>query len=580
MSESAATPRFRITKAFQQIFSPFAVSTETLVSAFVPIVLSNLVLDFGREKGNFATWLLISLCGYLAMLVVPVAVRLFLSNKRLPAVTYALIFLAAGTLRGITIYAVGREAGVIGPQEWGYRLLGSPMFVFVTLSLVTVLVSNSVRATQELETLETSRLLLEKRLSSMRGEISRLNAEVAGRVSGLISPVIQQLMQNLKGAKSAEIGKEVQALRSTVDDIVRPLSLDIAQSSGELSDTEVARAKVSLRQDFSFSEKIQPSKMLLPFWSSVLITLVSTPAALVFYLQEAVLALAIFAVVTYVVLELVSLVLRSVSVSTVAALAIQVVAFSISGITSSVTIAMANLPSGSYPVGRIVTLSIIIGVGVFIGQLRQTQRVITQIAAREVNAQLELLNSQARRELWLNRRRIATVLHGPVQAALYASAMRLAQAARPTKKLIQTVNADLESALEVLKFDSLEAPDLKSVLAQIGEVWSGNCEIYLGVSKNVYQITKKNALLSEAVVEVLREGISNAIKHGQATEIDVEAKVSGKLIELSIVNNGKAPVNKAGNGFGSKLYDELTLAWQLSETADGRTKFGATIFIA
>lgn len=580
MSESAATPRFRITKAFQQIFSPFAVSTETLVSAFVPIVLSNLVLDFGREKGNFATWLLISLCGYLAMLVVPVAVRLFLSNKRLPAVTYALIFLAAGTLRGITIYAVGREAGVIGPQEWGYRLLGSPMFVFVTLSLVTVLVSNSVRATQELETLETSRLLLEKRLSSMRGEISRLNAEVAGRVSGLISPVIQQLMQNLKGAKSAEIGKEVQALRSTVDDIVRPLSLDIAQSSGELSDTEVARAKVSLRQDFSFSEKIQPSKMLLPFWSSVLITLVSTPAALVFYLQEAVLALAIFAVVTYVVLELVSLVLRSVSVSTVAALAIQVVAFTLSGITSSVTIAMANLPSGSYPVGRIVTLSIIIGVGVFIGQLRQTQRVITQIAAREVNAQLELLNSQARRELWLNRRRIATVLHGPVQAALYASAMRLAQAARPTKKLIQTVNADLESALEVLKFDSLEAPDLKSVLAQIGEVWSGNCEIYLGVSKNVYQITKKNALLSEAVVEVLREGISNAIKHGQATEIDVEAKVSGKLIELSIVNNGKAPVNKAGNGFGSKLYDELTLAWQLSETADGRTKFGATIFIA
>ena len=580
MSESAATPRFRITKAFQQIFSPFAVSTETLVSAFVPIVLSNLVLDFGREKGNFATWLLISLCGYLAMLVVPVAVRLFLSKKRLPAVTYALIFLAAGTLRGITIYAVGREAGVIGPQEWGYRLLGSPMFVFVTLSLVTVLVSNSVRATQELETLETSRLLLEKRLSSMRGEISRLNAEVAGRVSGLISPVIQQLMQNLKGAKSAEIGKEVQALRSTVDDIVRPLSLDIAQSSGELSDTEVARAKVSLRQDFSFSEKIQPSKMLLPFWSSVLITLVSTPAALVFYLQEAVLALAIFAVVTYVVLELVSLVLRSVSVSTVAALAIQVVAFSISGITSSVTIAMANLPSGSYPVGRIVTLSIIIGAGVFIGQLRQTQRVITQIAAREVNAQLELLNSQARRELWLNRRRIATVLHGPVQAALYASAMRLAQAARPTKKLIQTVNADLESALEVLKFDSLEAPDLKSVLAQIGEVWSGNCEIYLGVSKNVYQITKKNALLSEAVVEVLREGISNAIKHGQATEIDVEAKVSGKLIELSIVNNGKAPVNKAGNGFGSKLYDELTLAWQLSETADGRTKFGATIFIA
>jgi anti-sigma regulatory factor (Ser/Thr protein kinase) len=78
----------------------------------------------------------------------------------------------------------------------------------------------------------------------------------------------------------------------------------------------------------------------------------------------------------------------------------------------------------------------------------------------------------------------------------------------------------------------------------------------------------------------LREGISNAIKHGQATEIEVEAKIADKLIELSIVNNGKAPVNKAGKGFGSKLYDELTLDWNLSEMADGRTKFGATIFIA
>ena len=580
MSDSAVTPRFRIARAFLQIFSPYAVSTETLVGAFIPIVLANIVLDFGREPGNFDTWLAVSILGYLAMLVIPVLVRIFLKDKKLPAVAYALIFLAAGTLRGITIYAVGREAGVIAPQEWGYRLLGSPMFVFVTLSLVTVLVSNSVRATHELEALETSRLVLEKRLNSMRSEIARLNSEVAGRVSGLISPVIQQLMDNLKGAKAAELGKEVEALRSTVDDVVRPLSIAVAQSSGELSETEVAAAKVSIRQDFKLSTKIQVANQLLPLWSAVLITLISVPAAFVFYFKDAPAALLVFAVSTFAVLEVSAILLRRVVVSAIPAFAIQLAAFAFVGIAASVAIHFANLPSGVYPSGRIVTLSIIVGIAVFIGQLRQTQRAATQQAAREVNAQLELLNSQARRELWLNRRRIATVLHGPVQAALYASAMRLAQANRPSKKLVQTVNADLESALEVLKFDSLEAPDLKSVLSQISDVWSGTCEIYLAVSKNVFQVTKKNALLSEAVVEVLREGISNAIKHGQATEIEVDAKISGNLIELLIINNGKAAVNKSGKGFGSKLYDELTLSWQLSETADGRTKLGATIFIA
>lgn len=580
MPNSAPTPRFRITRALQQIFSPYAISNETLAAAIVPIVLSNLVLDFGREQGNFATWLLISICGYLAMLVIPVLVRILFAGKTLPALVYALVFVAAGLLRGLAIFAVGIEAGVIGPEEWSYRLLGSPMFVFVTLSLVTVLVSNSVRASQALAELETSRLVLEKRLGSMRGEISRQNAEVAGRVSGLLSPVIQELMQNLKGAKAAEMGKEVQALRATVDDIVRPLSLDIAENSSELEVAEVSRAKISLRQEFRLDAKIQVAKMMLPFWSAVLITLVSTPAALVFYRQDALIALSIFALVSAAVIELFAIAMRRLSLATLPALILQLVVFAFAGFASSYSIALANLDAGTYPTGRIVTLAIIIGLGVFVGQLRQTHRASTEDAAREVNAQLELLNSQARRELWLNRRRIATVLHGPVQAALYASAMRLAQAVRPSKKLIQTVTADLENALVVLKFDSIEAPDLKSVLSQISEVWAGTCEIYLNISKSVFQATKKNALLSEAVVEVLREGISNAIKHGQATEIEVEAKIAEKLIELSIVNNGNAPVNKAGKGFGSKLYDELTLDWKLSEMADGRTKFGATIFIA
>jgi hypothetical protein len=52
------------------------------------------------------------------------------------------------------------------------------------------------------------------------------------------------------------------------------------------------------------------------------------------------------------------------------------------------------------------------------------------------------------------------------------------------------------------------------------------------------------------------------------------------LILLSIFNNGKAPVNRAGNGFGSKLYAELTHTWSLEKVDDGRTKFSATIFVA
>ncbi|CAB4696739.1 MAG: hypothetical protein F2660_06510 [Actinobacteria bacterium] len=580
MAEYSTTPRFRMARALQQLGGPYPLSNETILGAAVPVILSNMVLDFGREEGTFGNWLLISTLGYSAVVTILLIARRLLSSTAAPTIVYLLIFLVAGFVRGVVIYSLGRELGVIPAQEWQYRLLGSPLFILVSLSLVTVLVSNSVRATTELEKLETSRLLLEKRLNSMRAEISRMNAEVAGRVSGLISPVIQELMLKIQGAKSSELGLEVKALRSTIDDVIRPLSQDIAQSSDELNATEVETPKVSIRENFRLSTPIQVSYQIVPFWSTALLTLISTPAAVVFYGQDAGLALLVFALALLATLELAALALSKVRVIAILAFLIQLAIFATGGAMATLALGLANLDAGLFPASRIITLTMIIGVAMFVGQVRQTQRYASQLNAQEVNEKLELLNSQARRELWLNRRRIATVLHGPVQAALYASAMRLAQSTRPSKKLIQSVNEDLASALEVLKFESLESPDLRDVLSQIVEVWQSTCEIYSNVTKPVYQVTKKKPLVGEAVVEVLREAVSNAIKHGSASEIEIEAKVSNNLILLSIINNGKPAVNSRGNGFGSKLYSELTHTWNLDKTEDGRTKFSATIFIA
>jgi signal transduction histidine kinase len=578
MTENPTTPIFRMARAVQQIASPYSLSNQTILAAAVPVVLSNLVLDFGREKGSFGNWFLIAVVGYLAVAAVLVLARNLLSGKTPPAIVYLLVFLLAGFVRGVVIFQVGTEFGVIPSDEWQYRLLGSPLFIVVSLSLVTVLVSNSQRATQELAKLETSRLVLEKRLSSMRAEISRMNSEVAGNVSGLISPVIQELMVKIKGSK--ELAREIQELRTTVDEVVRPLSIEIAEKTDEISDPKVAAAKLSIRDNFRLDSKLQVANQIVPFWSSVLITLISTPAAVVFYRQDAALALALLALATLVTLELAYFIFRGAQLRPIPALLLQFTIFATAGGVAILALSLANLSAGLYPAARIITLTAIIGLAMFIGQIRQTQRYASQRKAREVNEQLELLNSQARRELWLNRRRIATVLHGPVQAALYASAMRLAQSSRPSKKLIQSVNQDLADALDVLKFDSLEETDLRDVIGQITEVWSGTCEIYSNISKAVYQVTKKNPLVGEAVTEVLREAVSNAIKHGSATEIEIDAKVTAKLVVISIVNNGKSPVNSRGNGFGSKLYSELTHMWQLERTADSRTKFSATVFVA
>jgi len=199
-------------------------------------------------------------------------------------------------------------------------------------------------------------------------------------------------------------------------------------------------------------------------------------------------------------------------------------------------------------------------------------------ALEEVNRELELLNAQAKQELWINRRRIATVLHGPVQAALYSSAIRLAQAKRPSKKLLQEVNQDLGEALNALRFDQTEITPVRTVIHEIVEAWSGVCEIYFNVPKSVYDITKRHPNAAESFVEIIREATSNAIKHGGATEIEVTAKLSKGLIELQVLNNGKAPTKKeASTGYGTQILNELALNWKLDALGENKVLFSAEV---
>lgn len=577
MPEKLFTPRFRMARALQQIGSTYALSNETLIGAAVPIILSNLVLDFGREQGSFATWLLIAILGYLSVVAVLLSVRVILRGKPASALAMIVAFLFAGFVRGAVIYFSGRSLGAIPVSEWQYRFFGSPLFILIAMSLVAVLVSNSVRATEELRALETSRKALEQRLSSMRTEIAKLNAEVAGRVSGLISPVIQDLIARLSAARSSELKAEIASLRSTVDDVIRPLSLDVAQTTDQIANPNVEPAKLGFRENFRLDVPLLVANQVVPLWSAALITLISTPAAVVFYQTEAFTALLIFAFSTLLVLEAAALVFRNTTAKAWVAFFIQVFVFASAGLTANALIGVAQLDAGLYPVVRIVALTITIGLAMFIGQVRQTQRYAGQQQVRAVNEQLELLNSQARRELWLNRRRIATVLHGPVQAALYASAMRLAQAKRPSRALIKSVNAELAKALEILKFERMSSVRLREVLQEIVDVWAGNCEVYVNVSKQVYQLAKRDANLSEAIAEVLREATSNAIRHGAATEVEIEARVAKNLIEISVLNNGSVSLAKAKQGFGSRLYAELTHTWNLTELPDGKTQFSAVI---
>ncbi|MCY3773844.1 MAG: ATP-binding protein, partial [Gemmatimonadetes bacterium] len=44
---------------------------------------------------------------------------------------------------------------------------------------------------------------------------------------------------------------------------------------------------------------------------------------------------------------------------------------------------------------------------------------------------------------------------------------------------------------------------------------------------------------STCLYRILQEGLTNCVRHGKATRVDVDLKLKGRYIELSILDNGK-----------------------------------------
>ena len=577
MSETQTELRF--SRYYRQFSNPLAFSNRTLFVLSFPLIATNLTLDYGREPGTMLEWFTVSLLGYLALLAGAFIARAIFKRWKLPQGIYLPTYWLLGVIRGATIYLTGTTIGIVDLQEIGYRLLGSGTYAFCVIPIATILVSNFNRANSTLKTLQAQTLRRTNRLNSMKLEIAEQKTEIAGRVSGLLMPVISDLIHRVNAAKGSDISKQIAALRSTVDNVVRPLSQSVAREGNQLSDPRVELDRANLIARLNPKTKLQVSQLFLPGLSAFLLTMMCSSPILTFGgLTTGSIVLVVMAGSTFGVLTFFKR--RTAKLQLNAIPAVLLVMLSYTLITALVTIAIAIMQPHLLEISgpRLIALNIIFGIVFFAAQSRYQLLQQSSMALEEVNRELELLNSQAKQELWINRRRIATVLHGPVQAALYASAIRLTQAKRPSKKLLQEVNQDLVEALNALRFDQPEITSVRTVIREIIDVWSGVCEIYFNVPKNVYDATKRHPNAAESFVEIIREATSNAIKHGGATEIEVTAKLSNGVIELQVLNNGKAPTKKeASTGYGTQILRELALNWTLDSVGEKKVLFTAEI---
>lgn len=190
---------------------------------------------------------------------------------------------------------------------------------------------------------------------------------------------------------------------------------------------------------------------------------------------------------------------------------------------------------------------------------------------REAKHDLDLLNQS----LWLAQRKWSYLIHGTVQAALTVASSRLELAQRPDERLRVQVESDINRAKQALTSPPEFSGDPSELLQEIAATWEGVCNFTYQISASALHALSQSPTSTICFIEILKELVSNASRHGGATKFWLNAYLNAEG-DLAMIagNNGKPVPSDISAGLGFQMITDLTKDWEIDRKAAG---FSATL---
>jgi signal transduction histidine kinase len=554
-------------RLFQQVGSRYALSNPVLLLFLIPAFGVGLVFDQTRSDSTFEYRLISATIGYIATIIPLLIARIFLPNKPRPSrpALLMVVFALAGLIRGLTLLEFSILSGQFQEGEILYRLVGGPLFTLISLILNAIFISNFARHKEALALLAAERLRLQVRSAGVLARVQQQQEELSEKVESLIRPAIRKIQETLASASSLAV---ISSLRDAADEVVRPLSREVADGQDDLNfESEPADVRVKS----TLPKRVILGEFLIPFWAATMsIGLLVSSTVL---LEEPIMALIVLTLIFALIFgfgRIIQALTYKLEIPTLAAWVLVPIIYSFPLSGFFVLRPLLDMQSTDAQIFTMMFFEWNLGLLLFFAQLVQLQRRETTERLKDVNRQLEVISSRLSQELWLNRKRMAALLHGPIQAALYASAMGMAQTNNPTPEYLARVQKDIETSLEQLNNPNrLESETLLSVLNQVKDLWSGSVEVEINIPAELEAAITKEPLTCEATIELTRELVTNSIKHGQASQVKIAFnQIDPTKFSVEVTDNGKALVEGATPGYGTKVLNELSLNWDRTRLGD------------
>ena len=580
MAERFITPKTSLREAINNAAGPIALSNRVLLQ-FAPLSFALIIGSSpARLSGTLVDWFIVATVGYLVTVLVLLGFRATVlpsTPGRKPKILLTSIaYLFAGLIRGLTVYLTGAALGVMPEAELWYRILGGPLYVYGTIAVLAIFNASRMRHENTLAELEAEKAELDELRGGIRERIRLQRADLVRRVQVALEPAVKQIQSELESSSKTVSAK----LTDLVDTVVRPLSRDIGRNT-QLDNqvNQISRRASGAYSKSRFPSRLSAGAMIVPeiaFFGTASIAIASN----VITFPDAVLLTSVVSlVVIFVSYKAFQVLLKNAWVPFVIALLLSLATAVIAGVIANSALALMGFALTPTLYIQSISAQVVITLVSFYMQFLRTQRKDAEREMTDVVSDLAIMNSQLRQEVWLNRRRIASILHGSVQSALYASAIRLAKTDTPSPEEVAAVQSDISAAIN--KLESTEgAENFSEVLEQIKTVWDGAVEIELPIiGFEIQQKLEANPVASACAAEVVREAVSNAAKHGKAEHVVIALEQTGpNLLGITVTNDGQPLGDDVVAGYGSSILDEVAFTWQL-ENRGGFTVLGAAIAV-
>ena len=552
-----------------------AASWWTIALYAIPALWVNLAFDRENLGGEFGAWVILAVSSYVATVLPLVIARYTIlrperSRSRVGAT--AVVYLLASMTRISVAIPVGLSLGVITPEYALFRFWSSPFHVVFWLVVISALVSQRQAHTSRMRVLAENERTLGIREQSSREVLAAQEKSMRDEIRVALAPSLEWLERELHSVAPARASEVVTQLTDAVDNVVRPLALNLTQrpdptawptppAHSQPQWTAVWHERIAMR-NVNSPKMITGLTLYAAFlptvnaygWMPLLAFIIpgilfATACGYVFNLLAQRVHVRVWVAVT-----------TTVSLYVVTVL---VVSLAAQWANQFVEIKFPSdlLVQFAWTTGAIALTVAVYRVAVF-GRHRAEEQL------RQTNGRLERLTSHLRQQTWLSRNHLATVLHGSVQAAFQAGAIRASQSTEISDDLIHEVHSTITGALNTFSEERLMTrEEFTNACNNMTLLWNGIARIHFDVDPKFLDTFVESHTSARCVIEVIREGVSNAVKHSSTRRIDVTVDMFDDVAQVKVVNDGLVDDN-VRSGFGQRMLDDVCLTWSLTSSEE------------